>query len=179
MAIFGSSRTELGSRDWSDAELAGRRFAEAGLDVATGGYGGTMEAASSGASRAGGKVVGVTLPSRFPGRAGANSFVAQEIEATSLLTRIEVLTDLAVATLVLPGSIGTAAELVITWNLNHISRIQSGRRIPTAIVGEAWAGLCQILIYQASASGEDIHAADTVEEAIDWLLVQPEVVEIL
>ena len=68
VAVFGSSQTIPDSADWRDAVHVGRRLAEAGLEVITGGYGGTMEAASLGASEAGGRVVGVTAPVLFPDR---------------------------------------------------------------------------------------------------------------
>ena len=62
VAVFGSSQTEPGSLEWEEARRAGTRLGEAGYAVITGGYGGTMEAVSSGAADAGGHVIGVTAP---------------------------------------------------------------------------------------------------------------------
>ena len=62
VAVFGSSQTEPGSVEWEDARRAGVRLAEEGYPVITGGYGGIMEAVSSGAAGAGGHVIGVTAP---------------------------------------------------------------------------------------------------------------------
>ena len=84
MAIFGSSRTQPGSPEWIEAERAGARCASSGLAVITGGYGGTMEAASRGAATAGGQVIGVTAPDLFVIRDGANPHVTREITAGSL-----------------------------------------------------------------------------------------------
>jgi uncharacterized protein (TIGR00725 family) len=174
VAVFGSSQTRPGSREWAEAEDAGRRIAGAGLAVVTGGYGGTMEAVSLGASRVGGEVIGVTAPNLFAHRTGANRHVTREIEAVTLTERIQILTDLAAGALVLPGSIGTAAELVIVWNLNHIARTNGTERLPTVAVGRVWSGLRDLLVTGSGADGEDIHLAAGCEEALIWLLSQPE-----
>ena len=101
IAVFGSSATAPGSDDWNDAERVGARLAKSGLGVVTGGYGGTMEAASRGAALAGGPVIGVTAPHLFTGRFGANRHVAEEIIATTLAERIGRLTDIAAGVIVL------------------------------------------------------------------------------
>jgi uncharacterized protein (TIGR00725 family) len=175
VAIFGSSQTTPGSREWAQAEKAGRRCAEAGLIVVTGGYGGTMEAASKGAASAGGEVIGVTAPDLFTGRSGANPFVTREMPAKTLTERIGVLTDLADGAMVLPGSIGTAAELVIAWNLNHITRRNGGGRFPTVTVGAEWREFWTLMTGRLDAVGEDVHTADDVDQAVEWLLAQPEI----
>ena len=77
VVVFGSSQTVPGSAEWNDAEHVGRRLAESSIAVITGGYGGTMEAVSKGASAARGHVIGITAPSVFPGRQGANPFVGR------------------------------------------------------------------------------------------------------
>lgn len=175
MAVFGSSATLPGSAEWVEAEKLGARCAEAGLAVVTGGYSGVMEAASKGAVERGGRVIGVTAPSLFPARPGANPFVTEEIPATSLAERIGILTDLATGAVVMPGSIGTAAELVVSWNLNLTRRGAGAQRLPTVAVGEGWKALWRLLSQEMDAAPDDIHVLDTVDEAVDWLLNQPEI----
>ncbi len=175
VAVFGSSATRPNTPDWDDAEVAGQRLASAGLTVVTGGYGGSMEAASRGAASRGGHVIGVTMPSRFMDRSGANPYVVEERPAETLNGRIGLLTGLANAVIALPGSIGTAAELLIAWNLNHISRSDGSRRLPTVAVGPTWAALWELLTVEAGARPEDVHLADDVHHAIDWVLEQPEI----
>jgi uncharacterized protein (TIGR00725 family) len=136
VAVFGSSQTELDSEEWADAVSVGARLAAAGVTVVTGGYGGTMEAVSSGAAEAGGRVVGVTAPTLFPKRSGANPYVHELVEASSLAHRIDVMMSRADATLSLPGSLGTATELLMAWNINHIKRRMDDRLFPSAAVGE-------------------------------------------
>lgn len=157
-----------------DAESAGRRCAEAGLTVITGGYGGTMEAASRGASMAGGRVIGVTAPDLFPGRPGANRYVTEEIAATSITERVGILTGRASGAIVFPGAIGTAAELMVAWNINHVARGNGERRFPTVAVGERWRALWTLLTSDMATVHDDVHLAEAGEEAVDWLLAQPE-----
>ena len=75
----------------------------------------------------------------------------------------------------LPGSIGTAAELVIAWNINHIVRRSGGVRFPTVAVGKTWRELWSLLTDDADADPDDVHLADDAEQAVDWLLRQPEI----
>ena len=174
IAVFGSSATEPGSPTWDDAERVGRELAEAGFAVVTGGYGGSMEAVSKGAADFGGQVVGVISSALFPGRTGANPHVGSLVEAASLHDRIERLTTMACGVIALPGSIGTAAELLIVWNLNNITRSHGRGRIPTVAVGERWGRLHELMI-ETGAVPDDIEVVATADEALRWLLGQPEV----
>lgn len=173
VAVFGSAATLPGSDDWIDAEKVGARCADAGFAVVTGGYGGTMEAASRGANLAGGRVIGVTSPEFFSHRPSANPHVTEERPATTLTDRIGILLDAASGVIALPGSIGTAAELVVSWNLNHV-RLRQGRSVlPTVAVGREWHALWELLSGMR-ASPDGIHVVDTADEAVDWILQQPQ-----
>jgi uncharacterized protein (TIGR00725 family) len=68
VAVIGAGGAEDGSETWRLAEEVGRRLAEAGAIVVSGGRGGVMAAASRGAAAAGGEVIGV-LPGADPGEA--------------------------------------------------------------------------------------------------------------
>lgn len=170
VAVFGSSRTENGSLEWERGESLGKGLAESGLGVATGGYGGTMEAVSKGAADAGGRVIGVIAPSLFPDRPGANPYVNELVEAEDLMTRIGALLSGADAVIALPGSIGTAAELLVAWNINYISRYGSGRRLPTVAVGRGWRVVTETLTREIGALPGDIELVDTHAEALVLVL---------
>lgn len=133
-----------------------------------------MEAASTGAAGEGGRVVGVTAGGLFRSRTGANRYVTHEIVAESITDRIGILTEISRGALVLPGSIGTTAELVITWNINDIVRRHGGSRFPTVAVGEDWRAFRTMVSDRLGAEAADIHVADDVDQALDWLLDQPE-----
>lgn len=168
IVVFGSSSTARESAAWEEAERCGRLIAAAGFAVVTGGYGGTMEAVSRGASLNGGHVIGVTAPSLFPGREGANPYVAEEIEAPGLTERIGLMTEMAAGAVALTGSIGTITELAVAWNLNHIARRGSRPGIPTVAVGREWEPLISAIVGQ-EASSEDVHTVETVEEGVTWV----------
>ena len=172
VAVFGSSQTVLDSDEWLDAVNVGRRLAEAGLEVITGGYGGTMEAASLGASTAGGKVLGVTAPSLFPDRSGANAYVGELIEAPTLSARIDTMMRRADATITLPGSIGTATELITAWNMNFISRLGGGRPLPSAAIGSRWQKVADALVLILGAENSGIYWANTADDGVEWILGQ-------
>jgi len=59
VAVIGAGRCEVGSESWLLAEEVGRRLAEAGVAIVTGGLRGVMEAASRGAAGAGGTAIGI------------------------------------------------------------------------------------------------------------------------
>jgi uncharacterized protein (TIGR00725 family) len=172
VAVFGSSQTEPKSLEWEEAHRAGARLAGDGYAVITGGYGGTMEAVSSGAAKAGGHVIGVTAPMLFPGRSVANPFVHEVIEASSLANRIDIMMQRSTATLALPGSIGTAAELLISWNTNHILRNAGAEPRISVAVGPGWKALARALVDMAGAFEDDLMWADTVAEGVDWILAR-------
>jgi uncharacterized protein (TIGR00725 family) len=172
VAVFGSSQTEVGSTEWEEAHRAGARIAGAGLTVITGGYGGTMEAVSSGAAGAGGHVIGVTAPVLFPDRSTPNPYVHEVIEASSLANRIDIMMERSTATLALPGSIGTAAELLISWNTNHILRQGGATPRVSVAVGPGWKALARALVDMAGAFEDDLIWADTVDEGVDWVLAR-------
>ncbi len=139
IAVFGASGTLPDHPDYAAAVRLGARLAEAGYSVATGGYGGLMEAVSEGASRAGGHVVGITAPDLFRSRPGANRFVAEERPAATLTGRIGDMLGTSAAAIALQGSIGTMTELLVAWNDAFIAALDGGTPKPVIAVGGVWA----------------------------------------
>ena len=173
VAVFGSSQTKPNTPEWEAAEAVGHRLGSTGIAVVTGGYSGTMEAVSKGAAEAGGHVIGVTAPALFPKRAGANPFVTEEIPASSLTERIGTMMRLAAGAIALPGSIGTATELLVAWNLNYIHRRHdTDGETPTVAVGPGWRKVVAVLVDAVGAASQDVHVVDDPQEAVDWILSQ-------
>jgi len=169
VTVFGSSASTEGDDEYEAARWLGAELAQRGWGIATGGYGGTMEAVSSGAASVGAVVIGVTVPDLFVDRPGPNRFVGEEIRAPSLGDRIQRLLDLGSHWVALPGSIGTAAELVIAWNHAYISDRTSQRsRLPIA-VGAAWRSLADLLSAEAGAELRLIRCVATVGEIPDLI----------
>ena len=139
IGVFGSSTTPEGSRAWRQAYALGRDLAAARFGIATGGYGGTMEAVSCGAAaaRTGVPIIGVTAPTLFPRRAGANRHVTLEFRAHSLAERIGLLLQHSSALVALPGSLGTLTELLMAWNDAFLASPELLK--PVFAVGPTWA----------------------------------------
>jgi len=167
VAVFGASRTVQGDADYVDAERCGRLLAEAGYGIVTGGYGGSMEAASKGAAGAGGRVVGVTAPSVFPQRPGANAFVGEEIVAPTVPERIRIMLDMATASISLAGSIGTLTELMVAWNVAYIARFSSTIPNPVIAVGAGWQSVVTEIANRIPADAGVVSFVDDVDAAVD------------
>jgi uncharacterized protein (TIGR00730 family) len=115
ITVFGGSQCNPDSAEYRDALALGRLLAQRGFTVVCGGYSGVMEAVSRGAREAGGRVVGVTVDA-FRDRT-PNPYLSVDQPTPDLLERLRVLTEEPDGFVVLPGSIGTAAELFLLWNL--------------------------------------------------------------
>jgi uncharacterized protein (TIGR00725 family) len=140
-----------------------------GFDVANGGYGGIMEAVSAGARAAGARVLGVTAPSLFPMRGGGNPHLTEETHAETLGERIATLVNMADATIALPGSLGTAAELIVAWNDNFVASRAGGRHRPQFAVGPAWQELVELLGARVDADSSLVECVADVDQAADRL----------
>ncbi len=112
VTIFGSSRPQPGSDEYSFAYETGKALAAGGFSVCNGGYGGTMEAAARGAREAGGHTVGVTT--RIFQRT-ANQWIEKEIRTETMVERLLKLIELGEAYVVLRGGTGTMLELAAVW----------------------------------------------------------------
>lgn len=166
IAVFGSSGTQPGDGRYEEAERCGRLLGEAGCAVVTGGYGGSMEAVSRGAAAAQAHVVGVTAPDIFASRSSANEFVVEEVAAPTLAKRIDLMMEMASGTISLHGSIGTLTELMVAWNIAHVSRFSTRRPKPVVAVGERWQKLVPHLAEHLSADGSLVSWVETVDEAV-------------
>ena len=168
VTVFGASALKPDQPGWEAARRLGRTLAEAGARVATGGYGGTMEAVSEGAAAGGAEVIGVTAPRLFPHRAGPNRFVRTEIPAHDIYERDRYLLELASATITLPGSIGTIVEFAEAWRGASLS--PPAQRKPHVAVGERFMRLAELMVAQFGADPKVIICVPTVEEAAQIVL---------
>jgi len=166
VAVFGASQTPADHPNWDAAVRCGAGLAEAGFAVATGGYGGTMEAVSRGAAEAGGHVIGYTAPEVFSGRIGANEFVAEEVPAATLTERIHVMLARADGAIALDGSIGTLAELLIAWNVAFVAQFSDETAKPVIAVGERWRRIVADLTDDLATDGSLVTCVADVDAAV-------------
>lgn len=163
VTVFGGSRVEPESDEYTAALELGRALAQRGMTVVTGGYNGIMEAVSRGAKETGGHVIGVTVDviarnfARVP-----NAYLDQEVKTAALLERIDKMVELGAAYVVLPGGAGTLAELGIVWNLALLGALQGK---PLVVVGNGWQRVLRSMI-------AELH---TIETDLQFLRFVPDV----
>lgn len=136
ISVFGGSSPEPGSKAYQDAHHLGKLLGQAGLIVLTGGYMGTMEATSRGASETGGHVIGVTCDEIETFRpVGPNPWVKEEWRRETLRERLTTLIENCDAAVALPGGVGTLLEICLLWNEVAIHALKPK---PVILMGPQW-----------------------------------------
>jgi len=92
VTVFGGAWVNEEEPEHGEAMRFGRLAAEAGFEIANGGYGGIMDAVSRGVTEAGGTVLGVTIGS-FSEQVPVNRWLTHEVEARDLFARLPLICD--------------------------------------------------------------------------------------
>ncbi len=169
ISIFGSSRATEDQPVYRDAMRLGKTLAEAGFVIVNGGYGGLMEATSVGADEAGGHVIGITAPSVFPARTAPNASVTAEEPVDTIAARIARVVDISDATITLPGSIGTLAEFIVSWNTCFVAPLSGGQPKPNIVVGPTWRRLVEQISDEIGADRSLVTCVNSMSEAAETL----------
>ncbi len=119
--VFGSSKCPPGSAHYRSAEAVGSVIGRLGLTLVSGGYDGSMGAASAGAAKAGGKVVGITT-AIFTDRV-ANQHLSEHHEEPNYPTRMSRMLREGDGFVALPGGLGTLSEWLTAWCLSTIDQL--------------------------------------------------------
>ena len=165
IAVFGTSNADENGDAFRTGVKLGKLLAEAGFEIANGGYGGTMRAVAKGAAGAGGKIYGVTCTAFKRGR--ANEFITDEISTDSLDQRLKKLIALADGYIVLPGATGTLLELACVWEYKNKGFETPVK--PIVLLGAFWKPLVEMMTQADSDCGGCVHLADTPEQAVKEL----------
>ena len=177
IAVFGSARTPADHPFYAIGEEAGRKLAEAGFAVITGGGPGAMEAANKGACEAGGISVGLGI--ELPFESGLNQWVDKGINFRYFFARKTMFVKYSQGFVVLPGGLGTLDELFEALTLVQTQKVTS---FPIALIGTSyWQGLVSWLRDTALAEGKinpsDLDmfvVTDDVEEAVALMVASRE-----
>jgi uncharacterized protein (TIGR00730 family) len=173
VSIFGSARTEPGSKYYTLAEDIAYKLTQNGYGVITGGGPGIMEAGNKGAMRGDGISVGLNI--QLPFEQGSNPYIDSDklITFKHFFVRKVMFQKYAQGFIVLPGGFGTFDEF-----FESVTLIQTGKigKFPIVLVGsEFWQGMVNwiekvVHEEQKNISPEDIDlftVVDSAEEAVD------------
>ncbi len=127
VCVFGSARTKPGHKSYQDAELLGRRMAEAGIAMITGGGPGIMEASNKGASDADGESIGAGI--ELPFEQGINDHVNVGMEFRYFFVRKVMFVKYAQGFVFMPGGYGTLDEVFEVLTL-----VQTGKLPSTPVI---------------------------------------------
>ena len=120
VTIFGSARVRADNPVYEEARAAGRRFAELGWAVVTGGGPGVMEAANRGAKEGGGLSVGFNI--QLPHEQQPNPYLDISLTFRHFYARKTMFVKVAEGFVVFPGGFGTVDEL-----FEALTLIQTGK----------------------------------------------------
>jgi len=137
VTVYGSARITSGDPAYERAREIGRRLAEAGFAVVTGGGPGIMEAANRGCQEAGGLSIGFNI--ELPHEQDANPYLDRELTFKHFYARKTMLVKAAEGFVLCEGGFGTLDEL-----FESLVLIQTGKilHFPVVLVGTAhWSGL--------------------------------------
>lgn len=173
VTIFGSARLGEGTLYYDMARQLGRRLAEEGLAVMTGGGPGIMEAANRGAKEAGGLSIGCNI--ELPFEQQPNPYLDIFIEFDHFFIRKVMLIKYSSAFVVLPGGYGTLDEAFETVTLIQTDKIDD---FPLISMGtEFWRPMADFmrdtLVTRGTIGKRDMHLwspTDSVEEAVATVL---------
>ncbi|MEW6408560.1 MAG: TIGR00730 family Rossman fold protein [Nitrospirota bacterium] len=137
VTIFGSSRVVEGDFAYDAARTIARDLACKGFTIISGGGPGVMEAASRGASDAGGKSVGLNIA--LPMEQTSNPYNSITLNFHHFFVRKVMFVKYATAFVLLPGGYGTLDEFFETITLIQTRKIKP---FPVILVGKSyWGGL--------------------------------------
>ena len=167
VAIFGSSRMKPGSHYYEKAVELGRKLADTGFAVITGGGPGIMEGANKGAKEGKGKSVGLNI--EMPSEQVPNQYQDISVSFRYFFIRKLMFVKYSSAFIIFPGGFGTMDEMFEALTLSQTKKIGL---FPIILFGtDYWKGLIEwfksSLVPNGTIAAEDldlISFADEVDE---------------
>ncbi len=172
VTVFGSSRFQEGTEYYALGVELGRKLAQAGFVVMTGGGPGLMEAANRGAREAGGPSIGCNI--ELPTEPEPNDYLDKVVTFNHFFTSKVMLVKYSCGFVCLPGGFGTLDGLFEAAML-----IRSGKigPFPLVLLGQRFWGSLREFIFELLEEGaighDDLGFAiitDSTDEAVDLIL---------
>ncbi len=164
VSVFGSARLGPDYPAYLLTEDIGRRLADAGFAVITGGGPGLMEAANKGAMEAGGLSVGLGI--ELPREQGLNPYVELGVDFRYFFARKTMFVKYAQGFIVMPGGFGTLDELFESMTLVQTQKVTW---FPIVLVGtDFWRGLLDwtrdVLVPSGTVSATDLDLVTVTDD---------------
>lgn len=171
ITVFGSARFKEENFFYSAARDFGKRIANLGFTVMTGGGPGIMEAANRGAFENGGKSVGCNI--QLPFEQKPNEYMNKSITFEHFFIRKVLLVKYSYAFIIMPGGFGTMDEFFETLTLVQTKMIT---QFPIVLFGkdyykDLWEYL-EYMVQQGTINKDDLSLVlmtDDVEEAMNHI----------
>ena len=173
VTMFGSARIQEGHPCYEAARAVGRRFAERGWAVITGGGPGLMEAGNRGAQEGGGLSVGFNI--ELPHEQDANPYLDISYTFEHFYARKVCFVKPAEGFVIMPGGFGTLDEL-----FEALTLVQTGKVLHFPIVlfdSDHWAEMLdwvrtELLDDRLISPGDVdvLSVTDDVEEAVELVI---------
>jgi len=133
VTVFGSARFADGHPYYETARQLGRRLAESGYAVMTGGGPGIMEAANRGCKEGGGLSLGCNI--KLPKEQQPNPYLDRFIEIEYFFVRKVMLVKYSCAFVVMPGGFGTLDEAFEVLTLKQTGKVEN---FPMVVMGSPY-----------------------------------------
>ncbi len=173
VTVFGSARFEEGDDYYALTREVGKRLAEVGFTVMTGGGPGLMEAANRGAKDVGGRSVGCNI--ELPKEQQPNPYLDHWILFNHFYVRKVMLVKYSYAFVAMPGGFGTLDEIFETITLIQTHKIKD---FPMVLMpSEFWTPILnafhETLLAHGTIDAADfglLHVLDSPDEAVQRIL---------
>jgi uncharacterized protein (TIGR00730 family) len=164
VTVFGSARFPDGHPHYETARALGKRLAEAGFAVMTGGGPGVMEAANRGAREGGGVSLGCNI--KLPREQKPNRYIDRFVEFEHFFVRKVMLVKYSCAFVVMPGGFGTLDEAFEIMTLIQTGKLDSFPVV--ALGGDYWQQLGDFLRHTLVPAGTiDARDLDLIQPVAD------------
>ena len=171
ITVFGSARFKEDHPYYILAREIGKRIAETGFTVMTGGGPGIMEAANRGAFEAGGVSVGCNI--QLPFEQHPNPYMQKSITFEHFFVRKVLLVKYSYAFIIMPGGFGTLDEFFETLTLVQTKSIT---QFPIVLIGKEYfqplVENIEWMATQGTISKEDMNLVlitDSIDEAMEHI----------
>ena len=172
VTVFGSARLKENHPCYQKAQEVGRKLADAGYSVITGGSMGMMEAANKGAKySANAESIGLNVD--LPHEQKGNDYLDRELKFNYFFVRKVMLVRYSLAYIIMPGGFGTLDELFEVLTL-----IQTKKGSPASVIlvgSDYWSKLFEFMktsmVEYGTINKEDLELITIVDDTDEVLKI--------